>query len=309
MHIVYILLSAVSLLAVGSNAAPLLLSPDRVFAPLGTRQILGEGETIFLARRECSVHGSCNYSLTKRAGGQQHQNEAVGLTTTGFHPVPENAIYRTQNGVYTGKDVNKHAAAFVHAIQNAPAYISRKKSQNSQSYPKFSTGFQNTDPENTAKHSTTSVSYHHPIHPNVLGVTLRTDAKNRPGSDRIVGWRSIHDGNLNIGVSYHDTTKPVPITQGAGRQSTNHPFTLVHPEPAGKVKQFKAKAGMVGSRLWKGARALPSKVFHGAKALPSKLVHGAKTHSAKATHAVKSTAASLWHGAKSRLGIGKKKQH
>ncbi|KAJ3495038.1 hypothetical protein NLJ89_g10691 [Agrocybe chaxingu] len=278
------------------------------FAATSSSHALEESNATYPTRRECSAQASCGHLLVKRAG-QQHKNEAVGVLTTGFIPVPENAIYRTQNGVYTGKDVNKHAAAFVNAIHNAAPYISRSQSLNSGDYPKPSTGFRPQEPGNPAQPSGNSVSYHHPIHPKVLGVTLRTGAKDMPGSDRIVGWRSTHDGNVHIGVSYHDTTKPVPIAQGGGRKSKNHPFTLVHPEPAGKVKQFRAKAGLVGSRLWKGAKALPSKVVHGAKALPSKLVHGAKTHSVKAAHAVKSTAASLWHGAKSRLGMGKKKRH
>ncbi|KAJ3481163.1 hypothetical protein NLJ89_g12232 [Agrocybe chaxingu] len=53
--------------------------------------------------------------------GMKHKNEnaAGGVSTTGYHAVPENTYYRTHNNVYSGAQVNQYAHNMVQSIPHA----------------------------------------------------------------------------------------------------------------------------------------------------------------------------------------------
>jgi len=179
--------------------------------------------------------------------GMQHQREHAGVPTTGYNPVPQNSYFPTANNVYTGSQVNAHAQHMVNSIATADPW---NKKKNVKSYPKPSTGFRNGESDNPAPNSSGRVAYHAPINPPrsrfgpKRAATIAAPGRSaRVGTDRVWGHRDPHNGNLDIGVSYHDHRKPIPST------SRNHPFSVAPQRSGGKMKAMGAKMGKTAKKV------------------------------------------------------------
>ena len=103
------------------------------------------------------------------------------------------------------------------------------------------------------------ISYHAPMSPiPAVRTSCRSNTTlTRPGesynigTDRIYGYRSINDGCLTVGISYHDPRKPIPPPQPGGIPSRNHPFSLAHLQKRGAIKVMCAKVKKVAKNMFR----------------------------------------------------------
>jgi len=169
--------------------------------------------------------------------GIRHPGDAGGAD---FHPMPAGTYVETHNKVYSHREVNAAAQRLIHnALPLAPDYTSNRQRTGTRTYPKASSGFRPTEAAHDPAHGF-DLAYHYPMkgttgpahrNPTTGRVSLRA------GTDRIMAWRNHADTHYNIGVAYHDPTRPIPPT------SNNHPFSqaVVKTGSPLKIQALKAK--------------------------------------------------------------------
>ena len=67
------------------------------------------------------------------------------------------------------------------------------------------------------------------------------------GTDRVVAWKNHPDTHYNVGVSYHDPSRPIPST------SNNHPFSYAPPKSGGPLKVKAVQAKKAIQKTWRKA--------------------------------------------------------
>ncbi|CAA7269645.1 unnamed protein product [Cyclocybe aegerita] len=218
-----------------------ILSRDRGSAPTASTQGLTQ------SRRDSTVQ------LSKRSGkpppnhfgpGIQHKNKHKVISTTGFHPVPGNTVFKMATGVYSGHDINKAGASLVQHIKNALPWSSKNSKLGGTGYPKPQTGFKKNASDNPSPEHPDKVAYHFPTHPSSLFGKLHHPKS--PGPDRLIGHRNTKDGKLHLAVAYHDKSKPIPSALSGHKPARDHPMSMAHPAPGGSwaVKGAKIIQGM-----------------------------------------------------------------